>query len=88
MIFNDEFDGASLDTSKWSYDEGFLLKEDDINTAGWGNQELEYYTRDNVSVKDGALNILMKKQSKVFTEKVIHLRKQRSVFIRKDYNKR
>ena len=69
MIFNDEFDGASLDTSKWSYDEGFLLKEDDINTAGWGNQELEYYTRDNVSVKDGALNILMKKQSKVFTEK-------------------
>ncbi len=24
MIFNDEFDGASLDTSKWSYDEGLL----------------------------------------------------------------
>ena len=69
MIFNDEFDGTSLDTSKWSYDEGFLLDENDINTAGWGNQELEYYTRDNVSVKDGTLNINMKKQSKEFTQK-------------------
>ncbi len=29
----------------------YLLKEDDINTAGWGNQELEYYTRDNVISK-------------------------------------
>ena len=69
MIFNDEFDGGKLDTNKWSYDEGFLLEEDDINTAGWGNQELEYYTRDNVSVKDGKLNIDMKKQSKIFTQK-------------------
>ena len=69
MIFTDEFDGTSLDTSKWSYDEGFLLDENDINTAGWGNQELEYYTRDNVSVKDGTLNINMKKQSKEFTQK-------------------
>ena len=69
MIFNDEFDGTSLDTSKWSYDEGFLLDENDINTAGWGNQELEYYTRDNVSVKEGALNINMKKQLKEFTQK-------------------
>lgn len=33
------------------------------------NQELEYYTRDNVSVKDGKLNIDMKKQSKIFTQK-------------------
>lgn len=69
MIFNDEFDGTSLDTSKWSYDEGFLLDENDINTAGWGNQELEYYTRDNVSVKEGSLNINMKKQPKEFTQK-------------------
>ena len=69
MIFHDEFDGDKLDTNKWSYDEGFLLEEDDINTAGWGNQELEYYTRDNVSVKDGKLNIDMKKQSKIFTQK-------------------
>lgn len=69
MIFHDEFDGDKLDTSKWSYDEGFMLDENDINTAGWGNQELEYYTRDNVSVSDGKLNINMKKQSKIFSQK-------------------
>lgn len=69
MIWNDEFTGSTLDTSKWGFEEGFLLDENDINTAGWGNQELEWYTRNNVSVKDGALNINMKKESKVFTEK-------------------
>lgn len=69
MIWNDEFTGNKLDTTKWNYQEGFLLDENDINTAGWGNQELEYYTRDNVSVSDGSLNILMKKQSKEFSQK-------------------
>lgn len=69
MIWNEEFEGTSLDTKKWNYEEGFLLEEDDIGTAGWGNRELEWYCKDNVSVKDGNLNILMKKESKVFTEK-------------------
>lgn len=46
MIWNDEFTGNKLDTTKWNYQEGFLLDENDINTAGWGNQELEYYTKD------------------------------------------
>lgn len=69
MIWNDEFSGNALDTTKWGYEEGFLLDENDINTAGWGNQELEWYTRDNVSVKDGTLNINMKKQAKEFTQK-------------------
>lgn len=69
MIWNDEFLGNTLDTSKWGYEEGFLLDENDINTAGWGNQELEWYTRNNVSVKDGALNINMKKEPKEFSQK-------------------
>ena len=69
MIWNDEFSGTTLDTSKWGYEEGFLLDENDINTAGWGNQELEWYTRNNVSVNNGALNINMKKETKVFAQK-------------------
>lgn len=69
MIWNDEFSGSTLDTTKWGYEEGFLLDENDINTAGWGNEELEWYTRDNVSVKEGILNINMKKQPKEFTQK-------------------
>lgn len=69
MIWNDEFSGDKLDTTKWGYEEGFLLDENDINTAGWGNQELEWYTRNNVSVKDGSLNINMKKEAKEFSQK-------------------
>lgn len=69
MIWNDEFEGDALDTSKWGFEEGFLLDENDINTAGWGNQELQWYTRDNASVKDGVLNITMKKQQKEFSQK-------------------
>ncbi|MCR5736851.1 MAG: glycoside hydrolase family 16 protein [Eubacterium sp.] len=69
MIWNDEFSGSTLDAGKWNVIEGYLLEEDDIATAGWGNQELEYYSKDNVSVGDGALKIHMKKQKKTFYEK-------------------
>lgn len=72
MIWNDEFSGNSIDTGKWNLVEGYLLEEDDIATAGWGNQEMEYYSKDNVSVKDGKLNIHMKKQSKTFYQKGDH----------------
>ncbi len=70
MIWNDEFNGTSLDTSKWSYETGYLLEEDDINTYGWGNQELQHYTdsTDNVKVADGKLNISMKNDKKTFTQ--------------------
>lgn len=77
MIFHDEFDGDKLDTNKWSYDEGFLIDENDINTAGWGNQELEYYTKDNVSVNDGKLNINLKNSQRYLHRKTILLRKQK-----------
>ena len=71
MIWNDEFNGLSYDTNKWSPQTGFLLDENDINTAGWGNNELEYYTdsNENISVKDGKLNITLKKQPKTFSQK-------------------
>lgn len=69
MIFNDEFEGNTIDTNKWNLVEGFLLEEDDINTAGWGNQELEFYSKNNASVADGILDINMKKESKVFYQK-------------------
>ena len=69
MIWNDEFSGSSLDTSKWNVIEGYLLEEDNIDTYGWGNQELEYYSKDAISVKDGFLNIHMKKDKKTFYAK-------------------
>ena len=57
MIWNDEFDGNTLDTSKWSYQVG-------NGYYGWGNYEQEYYTKDNVTVSDGSLKITAKKESK------------------------
>ncbi len=69
MIWNDEFSGNTLDTNKWNVVEGYLLEEDNIDTFGWGNQELEWYSKDNVKVENGLLNIHMKKDKKTFYAK-------------------
>ena len=36
LVWRDEFEGTSLNTSDWNYETG---------AGGWGNQELQYYTR-------------------------------------------
>ncbi|WP_226681728.1 Ig-like domain-containing protein [Sutcliffiella horikoshii] len=58
LVFNDEFEGTELDTSKWNYETGYYLN-DDPGTWGWGNNELQHYTdsEDNVFVEGGNLNI-------------------------------
>lgn len=68
LIWNDEFLGSSLDTTKWSYDLGYYHTEGDPNSWGWGNAELEYYTNhiDNVFVSDGNVNIRAISQPKTF----------------------
>ena len=57
LVWNDEFNGTSLDTTKWVWDTG--------NNNGWGNEELEYYTgrTNNLSVSDGVLHITARKES-------------------------
>jgi len=56
LVWSDEFDGTSLNTSNWVYDVGY---------GYWGNEELEYYRSgtNNIVVKDGALAITAKKES-------------------------
>jgi beta-glucanase (GH16 family) len=51
MIWQDEFDGTEIDTSKWSHE---------IDCAGGGNQEQQCYTEssDNSFVSEGMLNIV------------------------------
>ena len=68
MVWNDEFDGTSYDKSKWQAETGFLSNENDINTAGWGNYEKQYYTDsgNNISQDDGKLNITLKREEKLF----------------------
>jgi beta-glucanase (GH16 family) len=56
LVWNDEFDGTTLNTSKWNYE---------INGNGGGNNELEYYTdsSSNSFIQNGCLIIQAIKQT-------------------------
>ena len=58
LVWSDEFNGSSLDSSKWTCEIG-------NGSGGWGNNELEYYTNrsENVSVRDGSLHITARRES-------------------------
>lgn len=53
LVWSDEFDGTELDSTKWVYE---------VNGNGGGNNELQYYTSDNVVVEDGFLKIIAEKE--------------------------
>ena len=61
VVWEDEFDGTELDTSKWEYQVGNGTKYG--LPDGWGNNELQYYREENVEVVDGVLKIHVKRQS-------------------------
>jgi beta-glucanase (GH16 family) len=50
LVWSEEFDGPEIDLSKWDYD---------IDGHGWGNNELQYYTKEkrNAYIEDGKLII-------------------------------
>ena len=58
LVWSDEFDGATLNTSNWTFEMG----DGCPNNCGWGNNELQYYREDNVSMVNGHLVITAKKQ--------------------------
>jgi len=67
LVWSDEFDGDRIDTAKWDFDlgNGFFDYKSHTWIAGWGNEELQYYTREpeNVFVKNGQLTIRAVKES-------------------------
>jgi beta-glucanase (GH16 family) len=69
LVWADEFDAPGApDTTKWNYDMG----DGCPNNCGWGNNELEYYTKDpkNVRIENGNLIIESHKDSlggKIYT---------------------
>ncbi|MHA0856998.1 family 16 glycosylhydrolase [Paenibacillus sp. CMAA1364] len=69
LIWQDEFNGTALDTSKWSYEQGYYIT-DDPHSWGWGNAELQHYTdsEQNVFVQNGKLNIRAMNDSKAFPQ--------------------
>jgi beta-glucanase (GH16 family) len=48
LVWSDEFDGPTLDLSKWEFE---------VNARGGGNNELQYYVTNNVRLRDGLLII-------------------------------
>lgn len=67
LVWSDEFDGKDIDRTKWDFDLGNGFYNYDANQwiSGWGNEELQYYTRepDNAFVKEGMLHIRAVKES-------------------------
>ncbi|HEX4610816.1 MAG TPA: glycoside hydrolase family 16 protein, partial [Urbifossiella sp.] len=67
LTWADEFDGPAIDPAKWDFDLGNGFFNYDANQwiSGWGNNELQYYTREpgNAFVKDGALHVRAVKES-------------------------
>src|SRR5258706_13124057 len=56
LVWSDEFNGTSVDTSNWTFETG-------VGMNGWGNQELEFYRSQNATVSGGTLLIQAKKES-------------------------
>ncbi|MCR5255977.1 MAG: glycoside hydrolase family 16 protein [Acetatifactor sp.] len=57
LVWSDEFDGDTLDTTKWCAMHG---NGRDYGIEDWGNSEQEYYSADNITVEDGKLVITIK----------------------------
>lgn len=54
-VWHDEFDGETLDETKWTYELG-------TGNWGWGNGELQNYTRSNTDVSNGTLKIQARRE--------------------------
>jgi len=67
LVWSDEFDGKDIDRTKWDFDTGNGFYNYDANMwiSGWGNDELQFYTREpeNAYVRDGMLHIRAIKES-------------------------
>ncbi|WP_249315848.1 glycoside hydrolase family 16 protein [Bacillus sp. FJAT-49711] len=56
LVWEDNFDGEELDSTKWTIDTGNGYEQEDGTwVTGWGNNELQYYHENNVEVENGKL---------------------------------
>ena len=55
LIWQDEFNGTELDTSKWMHDIGTGSQN---GLYGWGNSELQYYQPQNTVLDSGSAKII------------------------------
>ncbi|MDG1724668.1 MAG: glycoside hydrolase family 16 protein [Bacteroidia bacterium] len=55
LVWSDEFDGNKLNENDWNFEIG-------TGSNGWGNNESQYYLKENTKVKDGFLTITARQQ--------------------------
>ena len=60
LVWNDEFDGKEIDTNKWDFQLGTGSQ---YGLQGWGNNELQYYRKENAFVKNGNLVLEARKEN-------------------------
>jgi beta-glucanase (GH16 family) len=67
LVWQDEFDGSSIDESKWSFDIGDGC-DLGVNLCGWGNNELQYYTSrpENAYTSGGNLIIKARRENPLY----------------------
>ncbi|WP_237062021.1 PKD domain-containing protein [Microbulbifer zhoushanensis] len=58
-VWEDNFDGTALDTTKW---EPMIGDGCTYGICGWGNNELQYYQAENAVVENGILTITARKE--------------------------
>jgi beta-glucanase (GH16 family) len=56
LLWADEFEGTSVNESDWTFEIG-------NGSNGWGNQELEFYRKENASIESGNLVITAKEEN-------------------------
>lgn len=60
LLFYEDFKGNSLDTTKWNYELGDGCPE----LCGWGNNELQFYDKNSVTLQGGYLHITATKKDR------------------------
>lgn len=60
LVWNDEFSGKEIDNKKWDFQLGTGSQ---YGLEGWGNNELQYYRKENAFVKDGNLVLEARKEN-------------------------
>lgn len=72
LIWEENFDGGSLNPEFWNYD----LGDGCPDVCGWGNNELQVYREQNVKIKNGQLHIIAEKEESEYFSGRIHTKEK------------